>query len=488
MYEYYSTYHWRRLANGSTGYTPPIYDDFRQWFATFPDARSIDVIQQLGIDWVVLHSKAYKPDDWQRLMANLPVFLPAFSELRQLGDTLVLHVAHPACQSQSDQIGVTLMPGTDLDGLSNTLNVTYHNHGPAAFVADVGQVSRLTFNGGTAKNFTEPLVTPAGQAQSVVVPLEADTQAADLTGAWLATLKQSISVTGTNSQDVESTADRPDAPAWQPLGLKFADGPGLVAYSLNPATPTPCSQLELALKWAGGQPDDTATVQLLDPFGRVVLEQIAQPWADSTPETVDIRKLSLVGTLPAGRYGLRIFVKSPEGQARLPVTEAGVTIPPDELPPLSLLIYPARFPLPLGDASTQKPILGGTVRFLGGQLIETGAVKAGDWLRFTLFWQAEKSLETDLTVFTQLLGPDGQVWGQWDNQPKGGWYSTSLWSPGQPVADDYAFKIDPAAPIGEYRLIAGMYDSTTGERVAVTAGLGQGNNFVEVAKLVVAKP
>jgi hypothetical protein len=195
MYEYYSSYHWRRLANGSTGFTPPIYDDFRQWFATFPDARSVDVIQQLGIDWVILHSDAYKPDDWQRLLADLPLYLTAFSDIHQLGDSLVLHVAPPACQSQSDQISVTLTPGASLDGLSNTLNVNYYNHGPAAFVADVGQVSHLIFTGGVAKNFTEPLVTPAGQAQSVVVPLEAVAQAADLTGAWLATLKQSISVT-----------------------------------------------------------------------------------------------------------------------------------------------------------------------------------------------------------------------------------------------------------------------------------------------------
>jgi hypothetical protein len=172
----------------------------------------------------------------------------------------------------------------------------------------------------------------------------------------------------------------------------------------------------------------------------------------------------------------------------LAVTDAGVTIPPDQLPPLPLVIHPARLsPLPELEPANQ-PVLGQAVRFLGSKVSQVESVKAGDWLRFTLFWQADQPVQTDLTVFTQLIGPDGRVWGQWDNQPKGGWYSTSLWSPGQPVADNYAFQIDPAASAGEYRLIAGMYDSTTGERVAVTAGPGNGNNFVEVAKIVVAKP
>src|SRR5262249_28217051 len=29
VYEYYSSYHWRRLVNGSTGFTPPVIEDLR---------------------------------------------------------------------------------------------------------------------------------------------------------------------------------------------------------------------------------------------------------------------------------------------------------------------------------------------------------------------------------------------------------------------------------------------------------------------------
>jgi hypothetical protein len=484
MYEYASSYHWRRLANGGTGFTPPIYREMRQWFKTFPTARSVDVIQQMGIDRVILHSAAYKPEEWQRLMADLPLYLPAFSQVNQIGEALVLQVSQPGCPAQPDQIKTMLTPTAGLDGLLRAVQITYHNEGVAAFTADVRKVSHLTFGEGAVKNFTEPLVTPAGEAQSVLVPLPNEQTADHLTGAWLATLNRTAPATGQTTEVSPSTV-KVEANQWQPLNLKFARGPELLAYQLMPATPTPCSKLTLALKWAGGQAGDTALVQLLDPFGRLVVEQVAQPWLNNRSEVIETRTIPLVGSLPAGRYGLRIYVRSADGQERLPVTAAGVTLPSDQLPPLPLVIQPG--PAPAGwQTQVTPPRLDGKIRMVGRQLDQTD-VAAGDWLRFTLVWQAEYPLETDLTVFTQLLGPDGHVWGQWDNQPKGGWYSTSLWQPGQPVTDDYAFQIEAQTPPGTYRLIAGMYDSATLERLPVQPASGAGQDFVDIGSVRVGQ-
>ncbi|MBE7470436.1 MAG: hypothetical protein DPW09_03840 [Anaerolineae bacterium] len=487
IYEYYSSYHWRRIANGSTGFTPPIYERFRQWFATFPDARSVDVIQQLGIDFIILHTAAYKPEDMQRLLADLRAYLPSFTQAHQIGESLVLRVGRPECRAQPDQIKVSMKPAPGLDGLSRAMRVTYHNEGVAAFVADAQRVSHLTFSGGGGKNFIEPLVTPAGEAESILVPLHNEQQADLVTGAWLATLDRPALLTEKISPGSPLSSQSGSA-QWQPLSLKFAPGPQLLAYSLQPQTPSPCNKLTLALKWADGQAGDTATVRLLDPFGRLVLEHTARPWAETGQEIVATQTLPLPGSLPAGRYSLRISVASTEGQERLAVTAAGATIPAEQLPPLPLVIHPARLSLPSGVEPANQPVLGEAIRLLGSQLSQAEPVKAGDWLRFTLFWQAEHPIKTNLTVFTQLLGSDGRVWGQWDNQPKGGWYSTSLWLPKQPIADDYAFPIDAAAPPGEYHLIVGMYDSATGQRVAVSAGPNQGSNFIEIATVRVAKP
>lgn len=486
MYEYYASYHWRRLANGGTGFTPPIYKEMRQWFKTFPDARSVDIFQQLGIDRVILHSAAYAPEEWQRLLAALPLYWPAFSQVHQVGEALILRVAPSLCQAEPDQITATLAPAAGPDGLPEAVQVTYHNAGPAAFVADVQRPSFLTFAGQITKNFTEPLVTPAGENQSILSPLPGDQQAQQVTVAWLATLDRTIALAETSAaaKTPQSLGEEGPTP-WQPLGLQFADGPQLAAYSLTPEAPTSCGRLKVGLKWSGGQPGDTAIVQLLDPFGRVVGEDRTQPWPEPAPETSEERVLPLPGSLPPGRYGLRIYVRTAEGQERLPVTAEGVTIPTDQIPPLPVVIHPSRLPATSINQSDQ-PVWGQAIRLVDSQLAQTEAAP-GDWLRFTLSWQADQPLASDLTVFTQLLGPDGQVWGQYDNQPKGGWYNTSLWPPGQPVSDDYAFQIKADAPAGVYRLIAGLYDGTTLERLPVQTPAGAAD-FVELGTVQVSPP
>lgn len=465
--EYYASYHWRRLANGGTGYTPPIYKDMRRWWATFPDPRSVDAIQQLGVDYVILHSDRYKPEDWQQLLADLPAYLPAFSQINQVGDAFILRVVDPSCSVRPDAITVTLIPTTELDGWPQAVKVTYQNNGQAAFVSDVTRVSLLTLADGTGKNFTEPLITPAGESQSVIVPLRVE---AGLSGAWLATLDRQISATETAT----APPAQPDPGEWQPLGLQFSEGPQLAAIQVGLENLTSCSSLRLALNWSGGQTDDTATVQLLDPFGRLVFENTAQPWlTHPAEENIDIRALPLPGSLPAGRYGLRIYVHTAAGQEHLPVTDEGVTIPTNQIPPLPLLVHPTP---PTGYAAEPDgPVFGETIRLVGKGLNQP-EVAAGDWLRFRLLWQVDQAVETDLTVFTQLLGLDGQVWGQRDNQPQGGRYSLSWWQPGQPVADDYAFQVSPDAPPGTYRLIAGWYDPATLTRLPTTAG----QDFLEI--------
>jgi hypothetical protein len=365
---------------------------------------------------------------------------------------------------------VTLKPTAELDGWPQAIKVTYQNDGQAAFVADVGQTSRLTFADGTGKNFTEPLITPAGESQSVIVPLRVETT---LAGAWLASLDRQISADGPPAE-AAAPLDPMETGEWQPLGLQFMDGPQLVAIHVGLENATSCSTLRLALRWSGGQPDDSAVVQLLDPFGRLVFEDTAQPWlAAEAGESMDIRALPLPGSLPAGRYGLRVYVRTAEGQERLPVTAEGVTIPTNQIPPLPLVIHSA--PAMGYTAEPDGAVFGEALRLVGKQLNQS-QVAAGDWLRFRLIWQTEQAVETDLTVFTQLLGRDGQVWGQRDNQPKGGWYSLSWWPPGQPVADDYAFQVSPDAPPGTYRLIAGWYNPATLIRLSTETG----QDFVEI--------
>jgi 4-amino-4-deoxy-L-arabinose transferase-like glycosyltransferase len=113
---------------------------------------------------------------------------------------------------------------------------------------------------------------------------------------------------------------------------------------------------------------------------------------------------------------------------------------------------------------------GAQVRLLGYRP-EPEAVEPlspGDRVSLTLYWQIPETVGTNYTVFVHLSDSSEQIWGQHDGQPVNGTYSTSEWEPGQTVVDHHTIEISPEAPSGLYRLMTGMYDGATGQRLAIT--------------------
>ncbi|GAB4422531.1 MAG: hypothetical protein Kow0031_00370 [Anaerolineae bacterium] len=107
-------------------------------------------------------------------------------------------------------------------------------------------------------------------------------------------------------------------------------------------------------------------------------------------------------------------------------------------------------------------------------------------VRLALYWESTGKIEGNYTVFTQLLGPDGQVWAQWDNPPQGGRYPTPAWLERDSVVDRYTLTLREGAPPGDYRLLVGMYDAATGERLPASVnGRPQPDNAIEAGRLAI---
>lgn len=83
-----------------------------------------------------------------------------------------------------------------------------------------------------------------------------------------------------------------------------------------------------------------------------------------------------------------------------------------------------------------------------------------------LYWQADQPIAQDYTVFTQVLGPDGTVVGQHDGRPAGDTLPTPMWDVGEIIPDRHLIDF-PTLQSGTYRLIVGMYDSTSGTRLPI---------------------
>jgi hypothetical protein len=119
-------------------------------------------------------------------------------------------------------------------------------------------------------------------------------------------------------------------------------------------------------------------------------------------------------------------------------------------------------------AYTGDWLLGDAIR-LTGYDIAADRLRPGGDLTLTLYWESLRTLTTNYTVFTQLLGPDGQLYAQADRQPLQGRWPTSQWQPGQKYVDKFVLQVNPAAPAGDYTLLAGLYDLNTGQRATAVS-------------------
>jgi hypothetical protein len=106
--------------------------------------------------------------------------------------------------------------------------------------------------------------------------------------------------------------------------------------------------------------------------------------------------------------------------------------------------------------------------YLTGFDLNKSSFSPGETVHLTLHWHALATIDNNLTVFTQLLGPDWQLHGQQDNQPVNNHWPTSRWQPGNHLTDRYDIPLAQAAPPGEYHILVGMYNSTTGQRITIT--------------------
>ena len=78
-YTYMSTFHWKQLVNGYSGYHPPSYLRRLDGLQSFPDTSSVEVLRRTGVSYVVVHLSS---DDSEK---QLLIDLQARPELVALG-------------------------------------------------------------------------------------------------------------------------------------------------------------------------------------------------------------------------------------------------------------------------------------------------------------------------------------------------------------------------------------------------------------------
>jgi hypothetical protein len=112
----------------------------------------------------------------------------------------------------------------------------------------------------------------------------------------------------------------------------------------------------------------------------------------------------------------------------------------------------------------------GEVAKLSGYTLSNRQVAAGEVLSVHLYWQSLEETDVAYRAFVHL--GENPVWGQHDDDPACR-LPTSVWRAGQTTVGQFRVAPSPEAPPGDYPLVIGLYDPTTGERLPILDSLGQ---------------
>jgi len=68
---YYSTYHWKKLVNGYSGYFPPLYDELKRRWQRHPFEDNIKDLMDLGVKYIILHSSLYIEEELEKILLRI---------------------------------------------------------------------------------------------------------------------------------------------------------------------------------------------------------------------------------------------------------------------------------------------------------------------------------------------------------------------------------------------------------------------------------
>ena len=127
--------------------------------------------------------------------------------------------------------------------------------------------------------------------------------------------------------------------------------------------------------------------------------------------------------------------------------------------------------------------LGRHIRLTGYALSST-QLEPGDILQLALEWETDTVLPEGYTVFVQVIDQANHLVGQRDASP----LTPALdWPVDEPVSDAHGIFIEPGTPPGKHRLIVGLYNSETGQRLPIIGGESliedQPGDSIEIAEV-----
>ena len=261
-----------------------------------------------------------------------------------------------------------------------------------------------------------------------------------------------------------------------PLDVVFGDRMRLLGYDLETKEVRPGGQLALTLYWQATAPMSrnwSVFVHLLDEFDVPIAQRDMYPGQGLYPTSLwpvgeaiashyvlqldNTAYAPSVAQLEVGLYDFLV-----ENQKRLPASTGDDNV---RFGQITVAPHPSDVPNPVHFNFDDKIAL-------VGYEMDPRAVRPGETLTLTLYWEGLAEMEENYSVFTYIQGEDTEIWARTDDWPLKGDAPTAAWQVGQRVVDPYLMTLDPNTPPGVYNLEVGLYLSATLERLRLITSDG----------------
>ena len=257
----------------------------------------------------------------------------------------------------------------------------------------------------------------------------------------------------------------------QPLHANLGNQVRLLGYNLPTPEVMPGDIVQLTLFWQAIAPMQErykVFTHILDAHGHMVGQRDAEPgggakitsiWTQDE-QVVDNYGLPILPATPPGEYVVEIGMYNLETGQRLPVMEAGQAVS-DHILLRPVRILPAAVPPPLSVLGMKRQLRAafGDVALLGYDLAKQGsehqpdvALRPGDVLRLTLFWQAQAQPRHEVALTIQLRDDKGNIRQEQRTEPTEGLYPSLQWRANEIVRDQHTLPLPGDLAPGRYRL------------------------------------
>lgn len=256
----------------------------------------------------------------------------------------------------------------------------------------------------------------------------------------------------------------------------------MFGYDLQPMTLAPGGKFRVTYFWrtlTNVESDFFITSNLIDPrgesFGQINLEPVFGKYPTGLwrhgATIADAFEFTVPKDAPPGKYRLQVGVLN-RNLSSLLVPMLGVE---DRLTLEPITVEKNKIdPNAIKQATQVRFDNPASLTLIGYDLAH--AARRGESLALTLYWQANRVMPIDYSIFMHLIDADGKIVAQQDGPPQSGNAPTSWWRPGDLIADVRELSIPDDVHAGRYTLAIGVYNSAEGARLPVISNDARQSN------------